>query len=76
MLHPSSIFVQPLSFPPIAWIGTISCSLYVWQEFFMGLHNLFAVIVLLPLCVLASYYWIERPFTRLGHRLTRSRLQA
>jgi peptidoglycan/LPS O-acetylase OafA/YrhL len=76
VLHPQSLFAQPLSFPALGWLGTVSYSVYVWQEFFMGQFGsgLRAVLLLcfaLPLFALGSYYCIERPCTRFAHRLTR-----
>jgi peptidoglycan/LPS O-acetylase OafA/YrhL len=69
-LHPGSVFARLLSFSPLAWLGTISYSLYLWQELFMPFRSLWALCFAMPLFVLASYYLIERPSTRLGHRLT------
>jgi peptidoglycan/LPS O-acetylase OafA/YrhL len=72
VLHPESVFARPLSFPPIAWLGTISYSIYIWQELFMGSRSLLMLCTVMPLFVLGSYYCIERPSVRLGHRLTRA----
>jgi len=71
MLHRSAWFARPFSLAPIAWLGTISYSLYLWQELFTDFRGPWALAVGLPLFALASYYCIERPFNRLGHRLTR-----
>jgi len=63
-------------------IGTISYSLYVWQQLFLlhpeGAHplgwlgsfpyNLIAAFVVAT----CSFYFIERPTARLGKRITRS----
>jgi peptidoglycan/LPS O-acetylase OafA/YrhL len=70
MLHPTMLIPRVLSLPPIAWLGTISYSIYVWQEVVMSLRSVWVLCIALPLCALGSYYLIERPFTRLGHRLT------
>jgi peptidoglycan/LPS O-acetylase OafA/YrhL len=73
-LNPGSLFVRPLLFAPLEWLGTISYSVYVWQQFFLAHHQpgaIYFFMGLLPLFALGSYYWIERPFNRLGHRLTR-----
>jgi peptidoglycan/LPS O-acetylase OafA/YrhL len=69
-LHPTKWFVRPLSFPLLAWLGTVSYSVYLWQELFTVFRSPVALFILMPLAALASYYCIERPFTRLGHRLT------
>jgi peptidoglycan/LPS O-acetylase OafA/YrhL len=72
-LHPASFFARPLSFPPLEWIGTVSYSVYIWQALFMPFDSPWALCLLMPATALASYYLIERPATRLGHRLTSSR---
>jgi peptidoglycan/LPS O-acetylase OafA/YrhL len=72
-LHPRWIFARPLAFTPLAWLGTVSYSIYVWQQFFFadrGRISTIPMICVMPLFALGSYYWIERPATRLGHRLT------
>jgi peptidoglycan/LPS O-acetylase OafA/YrhL len=73
VLHPRSIFARPLSFPPLAWLGTVSYSVYVWQQFFFAHRSesvTLVMVCLMPLFALGSYYLIERPFTRFGRRLT------
>ena len=71
-LHPASFFSRRLSFAPLAWLGTVSYSLYIWQQLFMAFHNPWAMCVFLPLAALVSYYLIERPATQWGHRLASS----
>jgi peptidoglycan/LPS O-acetylase OafA/YrhL len=73
-LNYDSIFARPLSNRFLTQLGVISYSIYVWQEIFM-FHwgNPGAAVLLcacLPLVVIASYTYIERPFTRIGHELT------
>ncbi|WP_348262176.1 acyltransferase [Telmatobacter sp. DSM 110680] len=74
VVHPNSLMARPLSFRPLAWLGTISYSLYVWNLFFFLISgSVLSEIVMMCLMfcfALASYYVIERPATRLGHRLT------
>jgi peptidoglycan/LPS O-acetylase OafA/YrhL len=65
-LHPSSRFAVPLQFPPLAWLGTVSYSVYVWQELFVPFHSLIALFIVMPLVALGSYYCIERPSIRVG----------
>jgi peptidoglycan/LPS O-acetylase OafA/YrhL len=72
MLSPSSAFSRLLSLPPLAWLGTVSYSVYLWQEIFMPIGSIWMLCIGLPLFALGSYYFIERPFTRLGHELTRT----
>jgi peptidoglycan/LPS O-acetylase OafA/YrhL len=72
-LHSGSVLVKPLLFPPLIWLGTVSYSIYIWQQFFVsfsGGYLPYALCIGLPLAVLGSYYYIEQPCTRLGHRLT------
>ena len=75
--HPNWIFIRPLSFAPLAWLDTVSYSVYVWQEFFVYLPwdvhlRLILLTIGLPMITLFSYYCIERPSMRLGHQLTRN----
>jgi peptidoglycan/LPS O-acetylase OafA/YrhL len=80
MLHPRSLLFRPLSTAVLIYLGLISYSLYLWQQFFVGLWlNHIAVIVscfAFPICAVASYYLIERPGARWGHRLTQKRISA
>jgi peptidoglycan/LPS O-acetylase OafA/YrhL len=79
MLHPEGWIGRLLETRPFLFIGRISYSLYLWQELFF-LHrkdnsplrflqsapwNLIAVMV----CAVLSYYVIEKPLMRMGHRL-------
>jgi peptidoglycan/LPS O-acetylase OafA/YrhL len=77
MLHPKSLFAMPLTTRALSLLGVVSYSVYVWQELFMllmpkGTLNILLDLSTLSLFVWASYEYIERPFTRLGHRLTSS----
>lgn len=77
MLHPQFFASRALAFAPLAWLGTVSYSIYIWQEVFMPFRSVVAILIGVPVAALASYYWIEMPFCRLGHRLTtESRRQA
>ncbi len=65
-----------LNFPLLSGIGAISYSLYLWQQFFFFAPNLPHFMMYLPVrmvCSLgvaaASYYFVERPFTRLRHKI-------
>jgi peptidoglycan/LPS O-acetylase OafA/YrhL len=71
----SSAAFQVLEQRPLVFLGTISYSLYVWQQPFMqAVHNdphaLPIAAILLPVTAVASYYYIEKPFIARGHRLT------
>jgi peptidoglycan/LPS O-acetylase OafA/YrhL len=82
MLHPGSISCLVLELPLLRFIGRISFSLYLWQQlFFPDQHtpaswpmstlqvfpfNYFAAFA----CAIASYYLVERPLIRVGHRIS------
>jgi peptidoglycan/LPS O-acetylase OafA/YrhL len=64
-----------LNWRPVAFVGILSYSLYVWQQFFLNRESE-AWINAFPqnLCfafaaALASYYLLERPFLALRYRL-------
>jgi peptidoglycan/LPS O-acetylase OafA/YrhL len=81
VLHPNTMQGRILETSPLRWIGWISYSLYLWQQLFFGVNfvgsprgiaagrkspiNLVALLV----CATFSYYVIEKPFVRWGHRL-------
>jgi peptidoglycan/LPS O-acetylase OafA/YrhL len=67
----------------LVWIGTISFSIYVWQQIFLfniailhplGILNFFPWSAICALAAAAcSYYFLEKPMQRLGRRLMRDR---
>ena len=79
MLHPEQLVGCLLETKPFRFFGCISYSIYLWQQLFLlrmredsALHflqngpwNLIATLI----CALLSYYLIERPMIRIGHRL-------
>jgi peptidoglycan/LPS O-acetylase OafA/YrhL len=80
-LHPNTVQGRILESRPLCWIGWISYSLYLWQQLFFGVNFVgsppglvllrkapFNLVALL-LCATFSYYAIEKPFIRLGHKL-------
>ena len=82
MLHPRSWTTRLLELAPIRFLGRISYSVYLWHVFFF--HLTAEQVSFAPLHVLgtrpwmylcsataacASYYLLEKPFMRLGHRL-------
>jgi peptidoglycan/LPS O-acetylase OafA/YrhL len=81
VLHPNTMQGRILETSPLRWIGCISYSLYLWQQLFFGVNFVgsprgIAVVrkspinlVALLLCATFSYYVIEKPFVRWGHRL-------
>jgi len=65
---------------PLVWLGTMSYSLYLWQQVFVNrhadswIHSFPVSIVLALLAATASHYLVEKPFLRLRQR--RSALRA
>jgi peptidoglycan/LPS O-acetylase OafA/YrhL len=81
-LHPGIWLSRLLELAPMRWIGRLSYSLYLWQQLFLTQHFAqsegfswidahFLNVPLLFACAAFSYYVMERPLTRLGHRLTK-----
>lgn len=62
-----------LNWGPAVWLGTISYSLYLWQQPFMFNAHAREIPLALKItgaiaCAAASYYLVERPFLRLRAR--------
>lgn len=74
----TSILFRILNFPAVAWFGSISYSLYLWQQpFFTQPYDSaewwqqFPVNVgLAVLAAIGSFYLVERPFLKLKSRLS------
>jgi peptidoglycan/LPS O-acetylase OafA/YrhL len=73
VMHPNSPAAKILGVAPLAWLGRISYSVYLWQELFVhmtrGRGALPLLCVGLPCCALGSYYLIEQPCIRFARRL-------
>jgi peptidoglycan/LPS O-acetylase OafA/YrhL len=77
--HPSALPARILEWPAIRWLGRLSYGIYIWQQFFFPPADIAAPLrwlqewpLALPaalLCAAASFYLLERPLIRLGHRL-------
>jgi peptidoglycan/LPS O-acetylase OafA/YrhL len=78
LVHPQWWISRALGWGPLAWLGRISYSLYLWQELFLTpgwepasqwwRHwpwNLLAAFAAATL----SYYLVEKPLIRIGRRL-------
>lgn len=79
LVEPASLIGKILELSALRWIGRLSYSLYIWQQLFLGFGVVYrpfgifsgfpidlAVVVVVS-C--ASYYLMERPMMRRGHRL-------
>jgi peptidoglycan/LPS O-acetylase OafA/YrhL len=79
--HPRSWSTRVLETAPMKFVGRISYSLYLWQELFFPnvqtpAHAPLVYLQRFPFdylaafgCALASYYLIEKPLIRIGHRV-------
>jgi peptidoglycan/LPS O-acetylase OafA/YrhL len=79
--HPAWLLSRALTLAPVAWLGRISYSLYLWQQLFLVAgwehpthwwrtwpFNLAACLM----TATASYYLIEKPFIRIGRQTSSS----
>jgi peptidoglycan/LPS O-acetylase OafA/YrhL len=78
VVDPGSWIGRVLELAPIRFIGRLSYSLYLWQQLFfhtdrepMWFQRFPLSIVFIFACACLSYYLIERPAVRLGHRFAR-----
>ncbi len=83
-LQPHHLIGRILESALLRWIGRLSYSLYLWQELFfcdkwwhgalpLGMLEKWPFkIVSLLACACVSYYFLERPMVRLGHRIASS----
>jgi peptidoglycan/LPS O-acetylase OafA/YrhL len=85
VLRPDGLPGRALGWAPLAWLGRMSYSVYLWQQLFFLHHTGAPVPLLKPLqegpwnvlgllaCATASHYLLERPLTRLGRALAERR---
>jgi peptidoglycan/LPS O-acetylase OafA/YrhL len=76
---PSGLVSRILEIGPIAWVGRLSYSLYLWQQLFipiswapqtLGIIQMFPFNVVLAFSAASlSYYFVERPSIRLGKQM-------
>jgi len=81
MLHPRSLTSRFLELRPLRFAGRISFSLYLWQELFFNYFqaptpgsfrsHVFLCWCATFACAIASYYLIETPLIRRGHRIAK-----
>ena len=82
ILRPKTLVGRALEWAPARWIGRLSYSIYLWQQLFLvkepasrspairGLQGFPVNLLAILACAVASFYLIERPMIRLGHRLS------
>jgi peptidoglycan/LPS O-acetylase OafA/YrhL len=87
MLRPTSLFSRFLELPVMRYLGRLSYSIYLWQQLFFVAHfgrplpgwSVLQQWPLAPLltigCAMLSYYFIERPAIKAGHRLVETARQ-
>jgi peptidoglycan/LPS O-acetylase OafA/YrhL len=81
MLHPNSFTTRVLELPFLRFIGKVSYSLYLWQQLFFNYFqapapgsfrsHVFLCWCATFACAIASYYLIETPLIRRGHRIAK-----
>jgi peptidoglycan/LPS O-acetylase OafA/YrhL len=72
VLHVIQVPYRALNWAPVAWLGRISYSLYLWQELFCSnaaLHQGYLPVLPALACACLSYYCAEQPMLRLRERL-------
>jgi peptidoglycan/LPS O-acetylase OafA/YrhL len=74
MLHPFGWLGRLLETLPFKVIGRWSYSIYLWQQLFthMPAFKIFGItcnMIALAICAGLSYYFVEKPMIKLGHRL-------
>jgi peptidoglycan/LPS O-acetylase OafA/YrhL len=80
VVHPESRFGKLLELKPLRWIGRLSYSLYIWQMLFLpegarplrGLQAFPLALVFTLITAVVSYYLVEKPLIRIGHKLASS----
>ena len=80
-LHPETFLSRLLELAPMRFVGRISYSLYIWQQLFLpgddpiAPHTFHSHVFLCWgatfACAIASYYLIETPLIRRGHKIAR-----
>jgi len=80
VIHPERWWSRWLENPPLRWIGRCSYSIYIWQMLFLvpnvrrlgWLQGFPQALVFILLVAAISYYLVEKPMIRLGHRISGS----
>lgn len=75
MTHPGQVLARPLNWAPVAWVGRLSYSLYLWQQPFSRPAAAYwweatpQNLVLMLAAAMLSYYVVEQPALRWRARL-------
>ena len=67
MRMPTADIGRFLNWRPVIWIGTISYSLYLWQQFFLFSNiemSVFVRVALSVIMAIVSFYLVEKPIRR------------
>lgn len=73
VIHVIQTPYRALNWAPVAWLGRISYSLYLWQELFCSnaaFHGGYILVLPSIACACLSYYLVEQPVLRLRDRWT------
>lgn len=71
VLHVIQVPYRALNWSPVAWLGKISYSVYLWQELFCSNRSLpygYALVLPSIACACLSYYLVEQPMLRLREK--------
>ena len=72
LLHVVQSPYRALNSRPVAWLGRISYSLYLWQELFCSnaaLHGGYFLVLPSIACACLSFYLVEQPMLQIRDRL-------
>lgn len=72
VLHRDTLPTRFLAWKPLAWLGTVSYSLYLWQGLFALRGWSWPASCYILLLGVATFYWVERPLISVGSRLLKS----
>lgn len=75
VLHVIQVPYRALNWAPVAWLGRVSYSLYLWQEVFCSnpvLRQGYSLALMALAAACLSYYLVEQPMLRLREKLARS----
>jgi len=83
VLHPKRWWSLWLEYSPLKWLGRLSYSVYIWQMLFLvpnvrrlgWLQGFPQALLFILVAGMISYYVIEKPMLRLGHRLAGATLE-